>query len=97
MSHVTGDLSHAQTRTAQVGVTFHNFPRVLDTKLAAKLDDINVASQSGKTLGAQVMVVDNLVTPTEAAIYVASGDSDVSTWVVVQIVLGTGQVTVTPA
>ena len=91
-----GDIANYEAKQ-KYGVTMHNFPRVLAADIADKGATINDSSFTGKILGGQVMVVDNLQTITEAAIYVASGDADVSVWVVVQIVLGSGQVDVTPA
>lgn len=93
---ITGDIT-AFKAVEKRGVTLHNFPQVLAADIADKTNIINVASQSGKRLGGQVMVVDSYTDPTEAAIYVASGNADVSKWIVVKIVLGTGQATVTPA
>lgn len=93
---ITGDQKDF-TASKQLGVTLHDFPQVLTTDLAAKASLINVAAQSGKRLGAQVMVVDAYASPAAAAVYIASGSSDVDPWVVQTIVLGVGQVDVTPA
>lgn len=93
---ITGDQVNF-TAVVKRGVTLHNFPQVLDTELAAVANIVNDAAQSGKRLGAQIMVVDDYDAPTKAAIYVASDSDTVSPWVVVKIVLGTGQVDVTPA
>lgn len=93
---ITGDQVNF-TAVQKFGVTMHNFPQVLDTQLADKAGIINAFAQSGKRLGGQVMVVDSLTDPKKAAVYIASGSSDVSPWVVSTIVLGSGQVSVTPA
>lgn len=93
---ITGDQVNFTAKEKR-GVTLHNFPQVLATDLADKTATINVAALSGKRLGAHVMVVDSLSAVTTAAIYVASGSSEVSVWVMQTIILGTGQVNVTPA
>lgn len=93
---ITGDQVNF-TAVAKRGVTLHNFPQVLAADLADAANIVNDAAQSGKRLGAQIMVVDDYDTVAAAAIYVATDSGSVSPWVVVKIVLGTGQVDVTPA
>lgn len=93
---VTGDITNF-TAVKQVGVTLHNFPKVLQTKLADIDDNINIASKSGKRLGAQVIGVDNIDTPTTARLFVAAGSDTNSPWVFVIDVVGTLGATVTPA
>ncbi len=93
---VTGDITNF-TAKQKFGVTLHNFPQVTETDLADAEAIINVSSQSGKRLGAQVCVVDSLTAPTEATIYAAAGNEPTSVWVVVAQLLGTGAATVTPA
>ena len=93
---LTGDIK-GRVEVAKRGVTLHNFPRVLDTAIAAKENIVNDKAQSGKTLGGQVMVVDNMTAPTKAAVYIAAGEAPADLWVVSTQVLGTGSSTVTPA
>ena len=94
---LTGDIKD-RVEVAKKGVTLHNFPVVLATDIAAIGNIVNQKSQSGKRLGAQVMVVDSIATPTTAAIYVAAGSEPDSAWAPIGTVLGTAQTTaVTPA
>lgn len=94
---LTGDIKD-RVEVKKLGVTLHNYPVVLDTDIAALTGIINQKAQSGKRLGAQVMVVDDLAAPTTAAIYVASGSDADSAWAPIGTVLGAAQTTaVTPA
>lgn len=94
---ITGDQVNF-TAVEKRGVTLHNFPQVLAADLAIAANVVNDASQSGKRLGAQIMVVDAYDTPTTAAIYVASDSASVSPWAPIGTILGAAQTTaVTPA
>lgn len=97
MPNITGDQTNF-TAVTKRGVTLHNFPQVLAADLAVVGNIVNDAAQSGKRLGAQIMVVDNYDTPTTAAIYVASDSGSVSPWIPIGTILGVAQTTaVTPA
>lgn len=93
---ITGDGETFEAKQKE-GVTLHNFPKVLAASLADEGALINDYAQSGKRLGAQVMSVDVLDTPTTASIYVASGSAPTDKWVLVKQVIGTGAADVTPA
>lgn len=94
---VTGDIKD-RVEVKKLGVTLHNFPVVLEGTIADIDNVINNKAQSGKRLGAQVMVVDDLDAPTTAAIYVAAGSDTDSVWAPIGTVLGAAQTTaVTPA
>lgn len=93
---LTGDIKD-RVEVAKRGVTLHNFPRVLAADIAVIGNIVNDKAQSGKTLGGQVMVVDDMLAPTVAAVYIASGEAPADPWVISTQVLGTGSATVTPA
>lgn len=94
---LTGDIKN-RVEVAKSGVTLHNFPQVTTAELAALAGTINDKAVSGKRLGAQVVVVNSIATPTTAAIYVASGSDSDSGWVPSVTLLGAAQTaTVVPA
>lgn len=98
VGNVTGDIA-SYTAVEKEGVTLHNFPEVDAANLAKKAAIINDYAQSGKRLGAQVMGVtkNSSGVVTKAAIYVAAGSDDVSKWIVLKDIVGTGAADVTPA
>lgn len=93
---LTGDIKD-RVEVAKRGVTLHNFPQVLAADLTDVANIVNVSSQSGKRLGAQILAVDSYTAPTTAAVYVASGSAPDAVWVLQTQVLGTGSADVTPA
>lgn len=93
---VTGDIKNLKS-VQKRGVTLHNYPQVLDTDIAASANIVNDKAQSGKRLGAQIMVVDSYSEPTTAATYIASGDAPTDTWALQTQVLGTGSADIDPA
>lgn len=92
----TGDIKNL-VAAQKFGVMLHNTPQVEATAIADIAAQINDASSSGKRLGAQVMVVDDLETITSATLYSAAGKANASAWVVIKQLVGTGAVDVTPA
>jgi hypothetical protein len=85
---LTGDI-HNRVETKKNGVTFHNYPQVLDTEMADVTNSLNKASISGKRLGAHVIAVN--AAETEAAIYVAAGSAPADPWVPQTTLLGADQ------
>lgn len=79
------------------GVTLHNFPQALSTAAADAADILNNSSQSGKRLGAHIMLVDDLDAPTAASVYIAAGSAETDAWILATEILGTGAADITPA
>lgn len=94
---VIGDIKN-NVAVKKEGVTLHNYPKALAANAAVAANIINNFAQSGKRLGGQVMLVDDLEAPTVAGIYVAAGRNPTDKWVLVKEVIGTGtSADITPA
>jgi len=95
---LTGDIKD-RVEINKEGVTLSNFPQASVSNAKDKKAILNITSQSGKRLGAQVMLVSKSPTGVidSAGVYIAAGNEPTSKWVLSTSVVGTAAATVTPA